>query len=158
MASGDPKVIEIDTFRPEHAKRFAELNRAWLEAYNLLEPPDEEQLADPEKYLIQRGGHIFVALHAGDVVGTCAVVPHGPGDLELVKLSVSPASQGQGLGRRMVERCITYARERGFRRMVLVSNSQLRAALRLYESMGFQYRPLPAIEYVTADVYMELDL
>src|SRR6188472_4244521 len=96
-------------FRPEHAERFAELNRAWLEAYNLLEPPDEEQLADPQAQFIQRGGEIFVALHASEVVGTCAVLPHGAGELEIVKLAVVPALQGHGLGRRLVERCITYA-------------------------------------------------
>jgi ribosomal protein S18 acetylase RimI-like enzyme len=150
--------VEIDAFRPEHAERFAELNRAWLEAYNLLEPPDEEQLADPRTHFIQRGGQIFVALHASEVVGTCAVLPHGSGELEIVKLAVAPALQGQGLGRRLVEQCIAYARGQGIHRLVLVSNSQLRSALRLYESLGFQYRPVPATEYATADIYMELDL
>jgi ribosomal protein S18 acetylase RimI-like enzyme len=44
-------------------------------------------------------------------------------------------------------------------RVVLVSNSRLGPAIRLYEGMGFQHRPLPAdVPYATADVYMELDL
>jgi hypothetical protein len=43
--------------------------------------------------------------------------------------------------------------------MVLVSSSKLGAALRLYESLGFVHRPLPAgLPYVTADVLMALDL
>ena len=42
---------------------------------------------------------------------------------------------------------------------VLVSNSRLEAALRLYEQRGFRYAPLPAtMPYATADVYMELEL
>jgi hypothetical protein len=36
--------IEIDTLRPEHARRFAELNRAWLEEYGLMEHSEEAQL------------------------------------------------------------------------------------------------------------------
>jgi hypothetical protein len=39
----------------------------------------------------------------------------------------------------------------------LVSNSQLQPALRLYESLGFKYGPVPAVkEYENEDVYMEL--
>jgi putative acetyltransferase len=64
-----------------------------------------------------------------------------------------------GLGRQLVKACLKYAGESGMRRVVLLSNSRLTAALRLYEELGFQHRPMPAdLEYQTADVYMELDL
>lgn len=151
--------VEIETYRPEHAGRFAELNREWLERHGLMEPPDERQLADPQVQFIDCGGQIFVALHNDNVVGTCAVVPHGVEEFELAKLAVSPAYRGQGIARRLVERCIAYARERGARRVILVSNSQLQAALRLYESFGFTYSGVPEVrEYESADVYMALNL
>ena len=41
--------VEIAPFRHEHAGRFAELNREWLEKYDLMEPSNEEQLADPPR-------------------------------------------------------------------------------------------------------------
>jgi hypothetical protein len=68
--------VEIDLFRPEHSRRFAELNREWLTKYNLMEPSDEEQLADPQAHFLADGGQIFVALHAGEVIGTpgCASI------------------------------------------------------------------------------------
>jgi putative acetyltransferase len=151
--------IEIDSFKPEHAGRFAQLNREWLEAYGFMEPPNEEQLADPQTYFLGRGGQIFVALHEGNVVATCAIIPHGVDEFELAKLTVSPAFRGQGIARRLVERCLAYARERAARRVILVSNSQLQAALRLYESFGFEHRATPsAREYKHQDVYMELQL
>ena len=89
--------IQIDTFRPEHAARFAELNREWLEKYNLMEPSDERQIADPQAYFIDCGGQIFVAVHDGHVVGTCAAVPHGAGEFELVKLAVSRGFEVEAL-------------------------------------------------------------
>jgi len=151
--------VEITTFRPEHARSFGELNREWLERYGLMEPSEVEQLEDPERYFIGGGGQIFVAVHEKEVVGTCAVKPHSPDEVELAKLSVANAFRGRGLARSLVERCIAYARERGFRRVVLLSNSQLQTALRLYESLGFRYGAVPAgTHYVIADVYMELDL
>jgi GNAT superfamily N-acetyltransferase len=151
--------IEITTFRPEHARGFGELNREWLERYHLMEPSEVEQLEEPERYFMGGGGQIFVALHKGDVVGTCAVMPHGSDEVELAKLSVSKDFRGRGLARSLVQRCLAYAREQGFRRVVLVSNSQLQTALQLYESLGFTYGPVPAgTQYASADVFMELNL
>jgi putative acetyltransferase len=151
--------VHIETFRPEHEQAFATLNRAWLVQHGLLEPPDENQLANPQGTILAPGGQIFVAVRDEDVLGTCAVIPHGAGVVELAKLTVTPAAQGQGLGRRLVEACLAFAREHDIRRVVLVSSSRLPAALRLYEAMGFRHRPLPAdVAYATADVYMELDL
>jgi putative acetyltransferase len=151
--------VTIDTFRLEHAKRFAELNREWLEGYDLMEPAEEEQLADPQKYFLERGGQIFVALHNREVIVTCAGIPHGTEELELAKLTVAREFRGQGIARLLVERCLAYAREQGARRVRLVSNSRLETALRLYESLGFRYCPVPeAKKYDVADVSMVLRL
>jgi ribosomal protein S18 acetylase RimI-like enzyme len=124
-----------------------------------MEPSDEEQLADPEAYFLGRGGQVFVALRGDNVIGTCAIVPHGVQGWELAKLAVSSEFQGQGIARRLVTRCIASAREHGAQRVFLVSNSQLHAALRLYESYGFEYCVVPEVkEYEHEDVYMELRL
>lgn len=149
----------IDTYRPEDQPAFDSLNRAWLTEHGLLEAPDEEQLADPVGHILAPGGQIFVARRSGTVIGTCAVLPLGEGVWELVKLTVAPSAQGVGLGRRLVEACLDWAREAGAERVVLLSSSKLGAAVRLYEGLGFRHAPLPAdAMYVTADVYMELDL
>ena len=151
--------VLIDTYRPEDQPAFASLNRAWLTEYGLLEPPDERQLMDPIGQILAPGGQIFVARHSGTVIGTCAVLPIGGGVSELLKLAVAPSAQGLGLGRRLVKGCLDWAREQGAQRLVLESSSKLGAALRLYEGLGFRRAPLPADSmYVTADVYMELDL
>lgn len=150
---------EIVAFRPEHAGAFSALNRAWLDAYRLYEPADEAQLAHPMSAIIGIGGAIFIALGDGVVVGTAAVIPHGADEMELAKLTVAEAARGSGIGRKLAEACIALARSRRVHRLVLVSSSRLDAALRLYESLGFARRPLPAVlPYVTADVYMELEV
>jgi putative acetyltransferase len=149
----------IVNYRPEHARAFAELNRAWLVENDLLEPLDEQQLQNPEGEILAPGGQIFVAIRGNEVLGTCAAIPHGPGVFELAKLAVSSNARGQGLGRKLVTACLSYARKRNASRLVLVSNSRLRPALQLYETFGFQHRQPPSpLPYSTADVYMELDL
>ena len=120
---------------------------------------DEKQLADPVGQILRPGGAIFVAVAGGVVVGTAAVVPHAPGEVEIVKLTVADSARGQGLGRRLAVRCLEQAKAMGARKMVLVSSSRLGPALRLYETLGFRHVPPPERPvYATADVYMELDL
>jgi GNAT superfamily N-acetyltransferase len=151
--------IAIVPFRPEHGEAFYRLNRAWLDEHALYEPADEVQLADPHGAVIAAGGAVFVALRDGAVVGTAAVAPHGPGEVELLKLTVADAAREQGLGRQLVDVCIAHARSMGAHTMMLLSNTRLQDALRLYERMGFTHRPLPSpLPYETADVCMELRL
>jgi putative acetyltransferase len=153
--------IRIESFRDEHAARFYTLNRAWLDAHGLFEPHDDEQLRDPQTAIIAQGGAIFIALDDADaVVGTAAVGPSVADDeLELIKLTVAESARGQGLGRQLAEECVAFARTKRARRLVLVSSTKLSPALRLYESMGFERKPVPAtVPYETADVYMEMEL
>ena len=150
---------QIIPFRDQDAEAFYRLNRAWLDAHELYEPADEKQLADPRGEIFASGGAIFVAVTGDEVVGTAAVVPHGPGVVEIAKLTVADAARGQGLGRRLAEHSLAHASTMGARRVVLVSSSRLGAALRLYESLGFRHvAPPDTPVYATADVYMELDL
>ena len=149
----------IVRYEDAHAGAFYALNRVWLDAHGLYEPPDERQLADPRGEILERGGDIFVALLGGRVVGTAALIPVAAGVVEIAKVTVAEDVRGGGLGRRLVEWCIAQARARGMHRMVLVSSTRLGPALRLYESVGFVHRPPPTpLVYATADVYMELEL
>lgn len=151
--------ITIVPFQPHHADAFYRLNRAWLDAHDLYEPADEVQLADPYGAVIAAGGAVFIAERDGEVVGTAAVAPHGPGEVELLKVTVADHARGHGLGQQLVEVCITRARQMDAHTMMLVSSSRLQSALRLYERIGFTHRPLPSpLPYETADVCMELRL
>lgn len=152
-------VMIITTLRPEHVATFEALNREWLVAHGLLEPADEPHLTDPEGRIIAAGGQVFVALENETVIGTCGVVPTQPDEFEIVKLAVATSARGRGIGRQLVNACLAHVRQLGARQVVLLSNSRLVAALRLYERVGFRYAPLPASNpYATGDVYMVLDL
>jgi ribosomal protein S18 acetylase RimI-like enzyme len=151
--------VEIVGYDDRFAADFARLNAAWLNGYGLFEPADAKHLDAPRASIVEAGGQILFAVDAGAVVGTCAVVRAGPGVVELAKLAVAPEAQGQGIGRRLTIAALEHARDRGATKVILVSNHQLVAAVRLYESLGFVHAPVPAdTGYATADVYMELTL
>lgn len=151
--------LVIESFRPELAPEFERLNREWIQRLFTLEPADEKLLGNPWDSIIAPGGQIYFARCGADIVGTAAAIAHGPPRFELAKMAVVPTAQGQGIGRQLAEAVIAYARARGGRSIFLLTNSRLANAIRLYERLGFQHRPVPERpEYRRADVYMELSL
>jgi ribosomal protein S18 acetylase RimI-like enzyme len=155
----DHDEIKIVGYKEHFASDFARLNRDWLEAFDLLEPADLKHLDRPRESIIEPGGAILLAVDGGNVVGTCAILRIGPKIVELAKLAVAPEAQRLGIGRRLTLAAIDHALAIGAERMILVSNSKLVSAVRLYESLGFKHAPLPAnLGYATANVYMELAL
>jgi GNAT superfamily N-acetyltransferase len=146
-------------YRPDLAPHFARLNREWIERFFRIEETDLKTLDDPEGSIIGPGGEIFFALVDGAVAGTAAAVPCPGNRFELAKMAVAPAHQGLGLGRRLGEAVIAFAREAGADSVFLLTNSRLVPAIHLYERLGFRHAPLPAATgYDRANVYMELAL
>jgi [ribosomal protein S18]-alanine N-acetyltransferase len=60
------------------------------------------------------------------------------GEAQVTNLVIEPSRRRQGLGRRLLESLIEAARGKGLRRMTLELRSTNAAALRLYETLGFQ--------------------
>lgn len=155
----DAEAVRIERFAPRFAVDVSRLNREWIVGHFDVKAIDEAFFQDPAAEVIARGGEIFCALMGDAVVGCACVAPSGDGSMTLTKVAVMPAAQGRGIGRRLCAAAVEFARERDADRVILWSNSGLRAALHLYHALGFAHRPPPvAAPHGDADVYMELDL
>lgn len=150
------QTARIVPFRPELREHFYRLNADWLQRYFVLEPFDIEVISNPEDMVIAGGGAVFFALLGEDVVGTCALKQHAPGEYELTKMGVDPSAQGFGIGRSLIEAAIAEFERLGGNELFLETNTRLATAIHLYESTGFEHQPAirAGSPYERANVYM----
>ena len=146
-------------YREEFRDAFERLNREWIETYFVLEPADIEILGDPRRKILDPGGQVFFVLERGEVHGTCAVLRHSADECEIAKMAVAPAARGRGYGDLLMEASLAFAREIDSRRIVIVSNTVLNPAIRLYQKHGFVRVPLATDgRYRRANIRLELEL
>jgi len=104
---------------------------------------------DPWGHYFDRQGAFYVATHAGRVVGTGAIrrMDHTPkhippfdfsGVAELKRLWLLEEYHGCGLGRRMFETLLDFARGQGYASAWLLTSVQQARARRFYEKAGFE--------------------
>ncbi len=80
----------------------------------------------------------WIAEMDGEPVGSVLVVKDTKTTAKLRLLIVDPKARGRGLGKRLVEECIRFAREKGYRRLALWTQSNLAAARGIYRAAGFR--------------------
>jgi ribosomal protein S18 acetylase RimI-like enzyme len=146
--------------------------RAYLDD-GLLTYGEEDSYLTVLRDVHRRAAHgeilVAVAADAAEVLGTATFVADAgeyadiarPGEGEFRMLAVRREGRGRGVGEALVRECLSRARTRGLKRMVLSSSPEMTTAHRLYRRLGFartptrDWEPFPGLALLT--FALELD-
>jgi putative acetyltransferase len=105
----------------------------------------------------------FVAEFENEIVGGAGIYPTAnlpSSTCELVKFYLSAKTRGKGIGKILMEKCITAAKELGYKKIYLETMPELTIAIPMYEKMGFTYLqgPQGSSGHTGCDVWMIREL
>jgi putative acetyltransferase len=109
------------------------------------------------------GSYYFIALIDNKLVGGAGIFPTEnlpEGTCELVKLYLHKDARGTGLGKKLLNTAMQWAKENGYTQVYLESMPELSKAVTIYENVGFRRidQPLGNSGHCGCDIWMIKDL
>lgn len=147
--------VQLIPFDPKYRDAFRDLNLQWISKYFKVEKKDTEQTNNPEA-CVNEGGQVFFALHEGKAIGTCAMYVVSPGVFELAKMAVAEEARGKGIGDLLMNQTEAWAKSKGAKKILILSNTVLEPAIALYLKHGYQVSKLGSHpDYERCNIEME---
>lgn len=147
----------IIDYEDRYKQELLDISLPWLEENDILEPVDIEMLEHPEE-ILNGGGRIFLAQVGEEIAGMLMLEIQEDGYCEALKYGVKEPFRNRGIGRALMQRVIDEARALDRDVLMVTSCHMLKAALHVYESMGFQYVEHKDPHFQLSDIRMELPL
>lgn len=150
--------MQVIKYNSKYKKQFIEFNKEWiLKYFGKMEKDDFDTFNNIDE-IISDGGMIFFAVDGDDVLSTCMVKPMQNGSWEICKLAANTKIPRKGAGTAVFEESVKWAKDHGAKKIEMLSNTKLAAAIHIYKKHGFKEVPIFDNDYERVDIAFELDL
>jgi DNA-binding MarR family transcriptional regulator/GNAT superfamily N-acetyltransferase len=130
----DPRPGDMGWVVQQHGEIYAR-EYGWTVEFEALVAGIASQMIKAHDPAWERG---WIAELNGERVGSVFVVRRSKTVAQLRLLILSPRARGLGLGAQLTDECLAFARAKGYKKMMLWTNSCLAAARGIYAKRGFQ--------------------
>jgi GNAT superfamily N-acetyltransferase len=128
----EPRIVPM---RASHADAFRRFVISSLAEYDFAPDPElDPDLGDPHNSYAAA----WVIELAGELVGSVVLIERSAEEVYLRRMYLSPGLRGLGLGRRLLELALAWARDHEYTSVFLDTTDAMEAARGLYESAGFK--------------------
>jgi ribosomal protein S18 acetylase RimI-like enzyme len=139
-----------DEYRQQVRRFITDIHQELGYPYHPHEHPDIE---DPRTCYIKTGGCFYLLLEGKRLLGTTGIRKIGERTVELKSVYLLPAYRGLGFGSQLVEKALSFCRERGFKVCTLDTNLDQTVAQNLYKKYCFEVYKQTATKF-----FMSLNL
>lgn len=112
-----------------------------METFTVILDDDENIIGLLIYYIDKFPKHFYLKslrLLIVDILDYFVLCDVGPGDLYIAEIAIDDSLRGQGLGKKVLEEVIEYARGKNLKRVILDADFRNHGAKRLYEKIGFK--------------------
>lgn len=135
-------MITIDRFEPEYTQDVIDIVLHFQNdgTRPLVSVDDQPDMLDIVGEYINKGGNFWIAKNGDTLIGTIGIMPYGADIAVLKKFFVYEEFQGEPhhLGRRLYNELLAFARENGFKTILLDTPHNTHRAHKFYEKAGFR--------------------
>jgi N-acetylglutamate synthase-like GNAT family acetyltransferase len=148
--------MEVIEYQKKYKDYFIQFNTDWIQDnFGFLEKEDIETFSHIDES-IENGAMIYFAIDGEKVLATCMAKPMKDNETwEICKLGSNKHIPHRGAGSAVFEAAMNWANIHGAKKLFIISNSKLKAALHIYEKFGFYEIKLNDYEYVRGDIAFE---
>lgn len=105
----------------------------------------------------------YVVIEGRKIIGGAGIAPLKEGDpsvCELQKMYFSPKARGKGIGQKMIDACINFAKSNDFKLCYIETMPNMEAAQKLYKKLGFNYidHPMGNTGHCSCPIWMTKSL
>jgi putative acetyltransferase len=137
--------LNIREIQPADNAALATIIRSTLAEFGANHPNTVyyDSTTDHLYELFRTSGSIYYVAEKDNVIlGGGGIYPSNGLDAdtcELVKMYLVPSARGMGLGKKLIELALNYAKESGYRQVYIETMPELKKAMGIYEKFGFRY-------------------